>query len=105
MVDFFSIGTNDLIQYTNACDRNNPALETFCDRNYDAIFKLITMSIESAHKYKKWIGVSGELASNPEMAELLIRMGVDELSVAPSAILKMRDVVRKIDLKKNKKRG
>ncbi len=105
MVDFFSIGTNDLIQYTNACDRNNPALETFCDRNYDAIFKLITMSIESAHNNKKWIGVSGELASNPEMAELLIRMGVDELSVAPSAILKMRDVVRKIDLKKNKKRG
>ncbi|MCR5736057.1 MAG: phosphoenolpyruvate--protein phosphotransferase [Eubacterium sp.] len=100
MVDFFSIGTNDLIQYTNACDRNNPALETFCDKNYDAIFKLITMSIESAHKYKKWIGVSGELASNPEMAELLIRMGVDELSVAPSTILKMRDVVRKIDLKK-----
>lgn len=96
MVDFFSVGTNDLIQYTLACDRQNPHIERFCDTHHEAIFRLIKMAAENAHKHGKWIGICGELAADTTLTEMFIRMGIDELSVSPSYVLKIRDVVRKI---------
>lgn len=100
MVDFFSVGTNDLTQYTLACDRQNPKLERFCDTHHEAILRLIRMSAENAHKYGKWIGICGELAADLSLTETFLRMGIDELSVSPSFVLKVRDAVRKIDLTK-----
>ena len=100
MVDFFSVGTNDLTQYTLACDRQNSQIERFCDTHHEAILRLIEMSAENAHKNGKWIGICGELAADTTLTETFLRIGIDELSVSPSYILKLRDVVRKIDLKK-----
>lgn len=99
MVDFFSVGTNDLIQYTLACDRQNPHLERFCNIHHEAIFKLIEMATENAHKHGAWIGICGELAADIKLTERFLRMGIDELSVSPSFVLKVRDTVRKIDLR------
>ena len=99
MVDFFSIGTNDLIQYTLACDRQNPNMEQFCDSHHEAILRLIEFSAENAHKNGAWIGICGELAADTSLTEKFLRMGIDELSVAPSNILKLRDTVRKLDLR------
>ena len=98
MVDFFSIGTNDLTQYTLACDRQNPALESFCDTHHEAILKLIEMSAENAHANGKWIGICGELAADTTLTETFLRMGIDELSVSPSFVLKLRETVRNINL-------
>ena len=100
MVDFFSVGTNDLTQYTLACDRQNPHIERFCDPHHEAILRLIEMSAQNAHKYGAWIGICGELATDTTLTETFLRMGIDELSVSPSFVLKVRDVVRKIDLTK-----
>lgn len=100
MVDFFSVGTNDLTQYTLACDRQNPALEAFCDTHHEAILKLIEMSAENAHANGKWIGICGELATDTTLTETFLRMGIDELSVSPSFVLKLREKVRNIDLSK-----
>ena len=100
MVDFFSVGTNDLTQYTLACDRQNPNIERFCDTHHEAILRLIEMSAKNAHAHGAWIGICGELASDTTLTEEFIRMGIDELSVSPSFVLKVRDVVRNIDLKK-----
>lgn len=100
MVDFFSVGTNDLTQYTLACDRQNPNIERFCDTHHEAILRLIEMSAKNAHAHGAWIGICGELASDTTLTEEFLRMGIDELSVSPSFVLKVRDVVRKIDLKK-----
>lgn len=98
MVDFFSVGTNDLTQYTLACDRQNPHIERFCDTHHEAILRLIEMSAENAHKYGAWIGICGELAADTALTETFLRMGIDELSVSPSFVLKVRDAVRSIDL-------
>ena len=100
MVDFFSVGTNDLTQYTLACDRQNPQLESFCDAHHEAVMRLIEFSATNAHKHNKWIGICGELAADTTLTERFLRMGIDELSVSPSYVLKLRDSVRKIDLNK-----
>ncbi len=100
MVDFLSVGTNDLTQYTLACDRKNLALERFCDTNHEAIMRLIEMAVDNAHANGAWIGICGELAANTALTESFLRMGIDELSVSPSFVLKVRDVVRNIDLRK-----
>ena len=98
MVDFFSVGTNDLTQYTLACDRQNPKVDPFCDIHHEAILRLIEMAAQNAHKNGAWIGICGELAADTRLTERFLRMGIDELSVSPSFVLKVRDVVRKLDL-------
>lgn len=100
MVDFFSVGTNDLTQYTLACDRQNPDIEQFVDTHHEAILRLIEMSAENAHKHGAWIGICGELASDTTLTETFLRMGIDELSVSPTFVLKVRGAVRSIDLSK-----
>ncbi len=99
LVDFFSVGTNDLTQYTLACDRQNPILEDFCDTHHEAILRLIKLAADNAHKYGKWIGICGELAADTSLTEAFLRMGIDELSVSPGFVLKVRDTVRNINLK------
>ena len=96
MVDFFSVGTNDLTQYTLACDRQNPALDRFCDTRHEAIIRLIEYAARSAHANGKWIGICGELAADLELTERFLDMGIDELSVSPSLVLKLRERVRSI---------
>lgn len=98
MVDFFSVGTNDLTQYTLACDRQNPEIDRFCDTHHEAVLRLIGMAADNAHKHGKWIGICGELAADTSLTEDFLRMGIDELSVSPSFVLKVRDIVRNIDL-------
>lgn len=98
MVDFFSVGTNDLTQYTLACDRQNPDIEELIDTHHEAILRLIEMSAENAHKNGAWIGICGELAADTTLTERFLRMGIDELSVSPSFVLKVRDAVRRTDL-------
>lgn len=98
MVDFFSVGTNDLTQYTLACDRQNPNLEEFCDTHHEAILRLIELAAKNAHDGGAWIGICGELAADTALTESFLRMGIDELSVSPSYVLKVRDKVRKLDL-------
>ncbi|MEE1351885.1 MAG: phosphoenolpyruvate--protein phosphotransferase [Clostridia bacterium] len=100
MVDFFSVGTNDLTQYTLACDRQNPDIEEFCDTHHEAILRLIEMAAENAHKNGAWIGICGELAADTSLTETFLRMGIDELSVSPSFVLKVRDAVRHCNLSK-----
>ncbi len=101
MVDFFSIGTNDLTQYTLAIDRQNEKLDDFYNPHHKAILRMIQMVVDSAHKYGKWAGICGELGADPELTEEFVRMGVDELSVAPSMILKLRKIIRELDTSKN----
>ncbi len=96
-VDFFSIGTNDLTQYTLAADRQNSLAEEFADPHHEAVFRLIAMAIKNAHHYGKWVGICGELASDLEVCERLVSLGIDELSVSPSQILKLREKIRSID--------
>lgn len=96
IVDFFSIGTNDLTQYTLAIDRQNEKLDDFYNPHHKAILKMIQMVVDNAHKYGKWAGICGELGADPELTEQFIRMGVDELSVAPSMILKLRKQIREM---------
>lgn len=100
LVDFFSVGTNDLTQYTLACDRQNPNIENFCDTHHEAILRLIEMAAQNAHKHGAWIGICGELGADTELTETFLRMGIDELSVSPSFVLKVREKVRSIDLSK-----
>ncbi len=95
MVDFFSIGTNDLIQYTLACDRQNPNVEPFCDTHHEAVLRLIDMTVQNAHYFGKWVGICGELAADTSLTQQFISMGVDELSVSPTFVLKVRAAVRK----------
>ena len=98
MVDFFSVGTNDLIQYTLACDRGNEALARFCDPHHDAVLSLIALSAKNAHAAGKWIGICGELAADPAMTEHFLRLGIDELSVSPGELLLLRERIRALDL-------
>ena len=100
MVDFFSVGTNDLTQYTLACDRQNATIEQFIDTHHEAVLRLIEISAKNAHKYGAWIGICGELAADTSLTEKFLRMGIDELSVSPTFVLKVRDAVRRCDLSK-----
>ncbi len=99
-VDFFSIGTNDLTQYTLACDRQNAAIEKIADPHHPAVLKAIQMTIENGHKGGAWVGICGELGADTTLTETFLRMGIDELSVSPSRILTVREAIRKVDLSK-----
>ena len=96
MVDFFSIGTNDLTQYTLAIDRQNEKLDDFYNPHHRAVLKMIQIVVDNAHKHGKWAGICGELGADLKLAERFVEMGVDELSVAPSMVLKIRKRIRGI---------
>nr|WP_296156231.1 phosphoenolpyruvate--protein phosphotransferase [uncultured Blautia sp.] len=96
MVDFFSIGTNDLTQYTLAIDRQNEKLDDFYNPHHEAILRMIQMVVDNAHKCGKWAGICGELGADATLTEQFVRMGLDELSVAPSMVLKLRKIVREM---------
>ena len=98
LVDFFSVGTNDLTQYTIACDRQNPDIEPFVNTHHEAVLRLIEISAKNAHQHGAWIGICGELGADIELTERFLRMGIDELSVSPSFVLKVRNTVRNLDL-------
>ena len=93
-VDFFSIGTNDLSQYTLAIDRQNQSLDNFFDPHHEAILRLIQMTIENAHKYGAWCGICGELGADMELTQRFVQMGIDELSVSPGYTLALRKRIR-----------
>lgn len=95
-VEFFSIGTNDLTQYTLAIDRQNQKLEGICNTHHDAILRLIQMTVENGHKENAWVGICGELASDTSLTKTFVDMGVDELSVSPTYVLGLRKVIREI---------
>jgi phosphotransferase system enzyme I (PtsI) len=99
-VDFFSIGTNDLTQYTLAIDRQNAKLENINDPHHPAVLAAIKMTIENGHKGGAWVGICGELGADTTLTETFLRYGVDELSVSPGRTLSVRDAVRKVDLSK-----
>ena len=96
LVDFFSIGTNDLTQYTLALDRQNANLESFYNPHHKAVLKMIRMVVENGHKAGIWVGICGELGADPLLTEEFVKMGVDELSVAPAEILRIRRIIRQI---------
>lgn len=98
MVDFFSIGTNDLTQYTLAVDRQNENLDDFYNPHHRAILKMIRMVADNGHKFGKWVGICGELGADLQLTEEFVRMGIDELSVAPSMVLRLRKRIREMDL-------
>ena len=98
IVDFFSIGTNDLTQYTLALDRQNAKLDDFYNLHHTAILRMIKMAADNAHKCGKWIGICGELGADLELTEEFLRMGLDELSVAPSMVLRVRKAVREANI-------
>lgn len=97
-VDFFSIGTNDLTQYTLAIDRQNESLDEFYDPHHPAVLRMIRMVVENAHKSGIWAGICGELGSDKTLTRTFLEMGVDELSVSPASILPIRSIVRNTDL-------
>ena len=96
-VDFFSVGTNDLTQYTLAIDRQNQKLEDFYDSHHPAVLSMIRMAAESAHAEGKWIGICGELGADVTLTETFLKMGIDELSVAPGMVLKVRQKIREAE--------
>ena len=96
-VDFFSVGTNDLTQYTLAIDRQNQKLESFYDAHHPAVLSMIRMAAENAHREGKWIGICGELAADLTLTKTFLEMGIDELSVAPGMILPLRKTVRECE--------
>ena len=98
-VDFFSIGTNDLTQYTCAIDRQNAKLEPFSDTHHPAVLRAISMTIEAGHRHNCWVGICGELGADLSLTETFLRMGIDELSVNPTSILPLRKAIRGIDLR------
>ena len=100
-VDFFSVGTNDLTQYTLAADRQNPKLEELFDSHHEAVLRLIETAAENAHKHGKWIGICGELGADLTLTERFLQMGIDELSVTPSTILKLREKINNSYASKN----
>lgn len=96
--DFFSIGTNDLTQYTLAVDRQNSKLEKVCDKHHPALMRLISMTVQNAHACKKWVGICGELARDLSLTEYFLKIGVDELSVSPAYVLPLREKIRSLNL-------
>ena len=97
-VDFFSIGTNDLTQYTLAIDRQNQSLDRFYDAHHPAILRMLKMVVDAAHKYGKWAGICGELGADLSLTKEFLAMGFDELSVSPGRILSIRKIVRETDV-------
>ena len=99
LVDFFSIGTNDLTQYTCAIaiDRQNQHLERFFDAHHPAVLKAIQMTIDAGHRHNTWVGICGELGADPELTEVFVKMGIDELSMSPTSILRTRKIIRDMD--------
>ena len=95
-VDFFSVGTNDLTQYTLAIDRQNRNLDSFYDSHHPAVLSMIQMAAENAHAEGKWIGICGELAADLSLTERFLQMNIDELSVAPGMILPLRKKIREL---------
>lgn len=98
-VDFFSVGTNDLTQYTLAIDRQNPKLDNIYDAHHLAILRMLQMIIDNGHKEGCWVGICGELGTDVTLTDTFIKMGIDELSVSPSMILKVREQIRNSDAK------
>ena len=94
-VDFFSIGTNDLTQYTLAIDRQNPKLDNFYDSHHEAILRMLQMVVDNGHKHGCWVGICGELGADTTLTATFLKMGFDELSVSPSMILRVREEIRK----------
>ena len=97
-VDFFSCGTNDLTQYTLACDRQNNDLGRFYDPHHLSVIRLLKLVVENAHKNGVWVGICGELGADLEMTETFLAIGVDELSVTPRAVLPLRNKIRSLDM-------
>ena len=97
-VDFFSIGTNDLTQYTLAIDRQNPKLDKFYDAHHPAVLSMIRMTVENAHKAGIWAGICGELGADTSLTKEFLAMGVDELSVSPGSILPIREIILETDI-------
>lgn len=93
LVDFFSIGTNDLTQYTLAIDRQNSRLDRFYNPHHEAVLRMIQMTVDGAHKHGKWVGICGELGADTTLTERFVRMGIDELSVSPSMVLGVRSKI------------
>lgn len=100
-VDFFSVGTNDLTQYTLAVDRQGNNLDRFFDAHHPAVLRMIKQAADNAHKAGIWLGICGELGADTSLTETFLAIGVDELSVSPSAVLPLRSVIRSIDTRKN----
>ncbi|MDO4632911.1 MAG: phosphoenolpyruvate--protein phosphotransferase [Eubacteriales bacterium] len=98
--DFFSIGTNDLTQYTLAIDRQNAGLDPFLDIHHPAVLREIKMTIDAGHRHGTWVGICGELGADPALTETFLRMGIDELSVNPVSVLPLRKLIRGLDLSK-----
>ena len=98
--DFFSIGTNDLTQYTCALDRQNAKLEPFFNPHHPAVLRAIKMTIEAGHRHGIWVGICGELGADTALTETFLRMGVDELSMNAKSILPVRKIIRSVDLSK-----
>lgn len=99
-VDFFSIGSNDLTQYTLAIDRQQTTLDAFFDPHHPAVLRLIEETIKNGHKEGIWVGICGELGADLTLTETFLRMGVDELSVNPPAVLPLREKIRSLDISK-----
>lgn len=97
-LDFFSIGTNDLTQYTLAADRQNPEIGAFCDMRHVAVLRLVDTVIKNAHRNNMWVGICGEAAADEELIELFLAMGIDELTVTPSAVLAVRKKIIETDV-------
>ena len=102
-VDFFSVGTNDLTQYTLAIDRQNPKLDNIYDSHHPAIMKMLQMIVDNGHAGGCWVGICGELGADTTLTETFLRMGFDELSVSPSMVLSVREEIRKTDLSSQEK--
>ena len=96
-VDFFSIGTNDLTQYTLAAERGNPALSELADGLHPAVLKLVQTVVGSAHQQGRWVGVCGELAGDPIAVPVLVGLGVDELSMNPGSIPRAKAIIREMN--------
>ena len=101
-VDFFSIGTNDLTQYTLAIDRQNGKIKKSLNTHHKAVLRLIKTVVDNAHKNGIWVGICGELASDESLTEMFLSIGVDELSVSPSSVLNIRKKVTEIDVDKTR---
>jgi len=101
-VDFFSVGTNDLTQYTLAIDRQNRKLDRFYDSHHPAVLRMLKTVADNAHKEGKWVGICGELGADLALTEFFLAIGIDELSVSPAYVLPLREKIRGIDLSANK---
>ncbi len=99
-VEFFSLGTNDLTQYTLAIDRQNPKLDNFYDAHHPAVLRMIRHTVEAGHRHGCWVGICGELGADQTLTETFLRYGVDELSVSPASVLPLRKIIRSLDLSK-----